>query len=268
MIIFIYGLDSYRRRQKLKEIADKYAESHLNGRFDFSENKEEELLQFKEFVSGGSLFKGVKFAVLEGVFGGFKDCELEIADILKRNVENKDVVLAVYEEKSPPKKFGFLLEKPVLSQEFEILEGGRAEFFIKKEADKRGLKINKSAVVFLAEIFKGDGWGLINEFDKISALGRKNLDAAFLKNFVDYPRPLESREFFWQIGGLASQSIGRTLAGLEILFSRGEEPAKIFNILAASKRNNPQVVKKFADCDAAIKSGKNDYEEALLDMAL
>ena len=62
--------------------------------------------------------------------------------------------------------------------------------------------------------------------------------------------------------------MSRRLVDLEILFGHQEEPVKIFNILATSYLNTVFSLQKLADYDAAIKSGKLDYEEALVDLAL
>ncbi len=240
------------------------------GDFDLgSKDAEEEFLRLKEFASNVSLFEDVKLAVLENAFGDFfKENQPALTGFLKNNLKNKDLTLVVCAEKNPPKNLNFLLKKPALAQEFNNLEGERLKFFIGKEAEKRGLNLSPAAVVFLAEVFSGDIWALVNEMEKLSLFNSKNFDAVRLRELVAYYKPLDSGEFFSQLSGVSSGRFYGRIANLEFLLSRGEEPAKIFNILAASFRNSSETVKKFADYDAAIKSGKTDYEEALIDMAL
>ncbi len=271
MIICLYGSDSYRRRQKLKEIIDKYRQKHMTfGDFDLGGNDaEEEFLRLKEFALNVSLFEDVKLAVLENAFGDFfRENQLALTDFLKNNLKNQDLTLVICAEKTPPKNLSFLLKKPALTQEFDGLKGEQLKFFIGKEAEKRGLNLSPAAVVFLAEIFGGDTWALVNEMEKLSLFNSRNFDAVRLKELVAYYKPLNGGEFFSRLSGVSSGHFYGKIANLEFLLSQGEEPAKIFNILAASSRNSPEIIKRFADYDAAIKSGKTDYEEALIDMAL
>ncbi len=58
------------------------------------------------------------------------------------------------------------------------------------------------------------------------------------------------------------------IEALEELFFAREEPAKIFNILASRNYLSPEMLKKLADYDVAVKSGKMDYDEVLVDLAL
>ncbi len=58
------------------------------------------------------------------------------------------------------------------------------------------------------------------------------------------------------------------ITALERLFIGQEEPVKIFNILASQNRLPIGLIQKLADYDAMVKSGRIDYEEVLLDLAL
>lgn len=232
-------------------------------------NAEEEFSRLKEFASNVSIFEDVKLGILENAFGDFfKENQSALTGFLKNNLKNQDLTLVVCAEKTPPKNLSFLLKKPALAQEFKNLEGDQLKFFIKKEAGKLELDLAPSAIAFLAEVFGGNIWALINELEKLSLLDSKFFDAGRLKELSVYYKPLDSGEFFSQLSGISSGVFRRKIANLEFLFSQGEEPAKIFNILAASPRNGAETVRKFADYDVAIKSGKLDYEEALVDMAL
>lgn len=268
MIIFLYGSDSYRRQKKLKEIIGKYEQKHLSRQyFDFDSlpaqagKSPEEFLKLKEFFSNRSIFEEVKLGILSNVFEGdfLEDNESEFINILKANLENKDLTLIISSKKTPLKKFDFLLKEPVLFQEFNDLKGSELVFFIKKETAARDLKLTPAAINFLADFFQGDNWALINELEKLSLFNRKDFDISDLKRKITYYKPMEFNRFFYALNNLS-------LVNLEILFSQQEEPAKIFNFLASAAKG--QAIKKFADYDAAIKSGKMDYEEALVDLVL
>lgn len=263
MIIFLYGSDSYQRRKKLKEIVNKYGQKHLSCQyFDFDSKSPEEFLKLKEFVSHNSIFEETKLGVLPNVFEGdfLENNESAFIELLKENIKNKDLTLLISSQKTPLKKFNFLLKEPVLFQEFGDMKRNEFFYFIKKESEIRDLKLTSEAIDFLADIFQGDNWALINELEKLSLFNLKNFDASDLKRKIFYYKPMEFPRFFHALNNLS-------LVNLEILFSKQEEPAKIFNFLSSAANSGKKAI-KFADYDEAIKSGKIDYEEALVDLVL
>ncbi len=271
MILFLYGPDSFRKREKIKEIITKYEKNHQSvGFFDFKiKNIDEEFNRLFEFSASHSLFENVKLAVAEDIIENFgKENQKPFINFLKANLENQELTILISENKAPLKAFDFLLKKPVLFQEFKNLSANQLEFFIKKEAEKRGLKLTADAIAFLADNFNEDAWGLINEIEKLSLFNDKNFNGSRLKEIIDYNKPTSSNDFFKKINALLfSRSFEEKLVNLEILLGR-DEPAKIFNFLASFSSNPPDLIKKFADYDIAVKSGKMDYEEVLLDIVL
>jgi DNA polymerase III delta subunit len=271
MIIFLYGPDSYRRREKLKEIVAQYRKDHQSvGFFDFkTKDSDDEFDKLREFCASHSLFENVKLAVVENILADFavsddKKNQKSATVFLKSNLENKELTVLISESKAPPQAFDLLLKKPVLSQEFKHFSADQFEFFIKKEAEMRGLKLTADALTFLAENFKEDSWGVINELEKLSLFNEKNFNSRRLREVVDYNRPIHSNEFFNQIKNLLwSRSFEQRLVNLEFLL-HGSEPAKIFNFLASFSTNSLELTRKFADYDIAVKSGKMEYEEALM----
>ena len=64
---------------------------------------------------------------------------------------------------------------------------------------------------------------------------------------------------------MAHGDLQTKISTLERLLAEKGDGAKIFNVLAYQKKEH---IVQFADYDVAIKSGKIDYEEALLDFVL
>ena len=273
MIIFLYGPDSYCRRKKLNEILDQYKKKHMAlniGKFDFAENNgDDEFLRLQEFSLADSLFESEKLAVIEDIFEWVsKENQKKTAEFLKLNLEDKKTTFIILSNKAPIKTFDFLLKKPSLAQEFENFKGDKLEFFIKKKSEERGINLEPRAILFLADVFIGDSWGLINELDKFSLLDKKSFSADDLKKIIDYYKPISSSDFFIKIKNFSfSRSLAQKLENLEFLLEN-EDPAKIFNFLSSFSSNQPALIKKFADYDVAVKSGKMEYEEILLDLAL
>lgn len=286
MIIFLYGPDSYRRRQKVKELVDDYRRKDKAfdlEYFDFSfQNKNgensNEFLRLREFVATPSLFRENKFGVVENIFFKISAYSVsrrkELKNFLKAQMSPQDLVLIISEDSKPPADFNFLIDGKALpselkSQEFKNLEGGKLEYFIRREAKMRGVNFAPKAVDFLAESFEGDAWGLINELDKLSLLKIDVVDADKIKETSDYVQPSSewNRIFYSIMDIVGNQPLSRKLRNLEILFCRQEEPAKIFNVLA-SHIQSIKLAQKIADYDPLIKFGRLDYEEALLDLVI
>ena len=240
------------------------------GKFDFAENNgDDEFLRLQEFSLADSLFESEKLAVIEDIFEWVsKENQKKTAEFLKLNLEDKKTTFIILSNKAPIKAFDFLLKKPSLAQEFENFKDDKLEFFIKKKSEERGINLEPRAILFLADVFIGDSWGLINELDKFSLLDKKSFSADDLKKIIDYYKPISSSDFFIKIKNFSfSRSLAQKLENLEFLLEN-EDPAKIFNFLSSFSSNQPALIKKFADYDVAVKSGKMEYEEILLDLAL
>ena len=67
------------------------------------------------------------------------------------------------------------------------------------------------------------------------------------------------------INGLKNFDIKNRLYAFEMMLAANDPPAKIFNILASQwQEKTPHM----AEYDLAVKSGKVDYEEALVDLLI
>ncbi len=258
MVIFLYGEDSYRRLQKQKEIFEAYHKKYGNLSYDkFDLIEDNDTNKLKEFVSNRSMFDKVKLAVVDNVF---KTSDKKVVKtMLKENLENKDVLFLVNGDKKPAAEFRFLTENPVQSQEFSLLEGVKLNSFINKESLSRGFKLSPETTSSLREFFKNDSWGLITELDKIALMKNKNFDN---DSYSD-------RNYFELIGALKNKrNMSQSLIALEVMLSeRHDDAARIFNSLSYFLRDR-ESTELFADYDVSVKSGRFDYEEALLDFVI
>lgn len=256
MFIILYGPDSWRRKEKKEEIIAEFKKKHFEssiGFFDFLEEKD--IQNFFNFVDNQSIFEPTKLAILENVFVR-DDLVFQIKSLSKQ----KTVILISSNEK-PKKEWSFLLRSPNQSQEFNFLKGKNWENFVRKQADKMAIKLSLSVLNFFVQHFEGDSWRLMTEFQKLSNLPKKNIEKEDLENLS-----LEATPVFWDLmTKLKSLKIEERLVALERLFSTNEPPAKIFNIVFSFWQER---IPRFAEYDLAIKSGKMDYEEALLDLVL
>jgi DNA polymerase III delta subunit len=258
MLIFLYGPDDYRRLQKKRDVIAEFRKKRSDlglGVFDMTAKDWRD--GFDEFSRSQSLFESAKLAVLENAF------EMEakpLAAFLKPFADDKSITLLLSEREKPVKALGLLLEKPTIAQKFENLEGADLIAFIATEVKKNGAKIMPSAAQFLATVYAGNSWGLATELQKLSAF-RSTIERKDLDEF-----DLEAAPNYWMLlNGLKSYDARTRLSTLEKLLAMNDPAAKIFNILASQWKEKTA---EMAEFDFAVKSGKLEYEEALLDAVL
>lgn len=274
MLIFLYGPDDYRRAQKKRELIAEFHKKRSDlGLRTFDLAAKDWRDGFDEFSRSGSLFESAKLAIFENAFDELEAAAL--AKILKPFVDDKSISIMLSEHDKPVKALAFLLDKPTISQKFENLEGVEWAAFVAGEAKKAGVKLTPAAAQFLAEVYQGNSWALATELAKLAsyksgetggaggaagsaaaAIDKKDLDAF----------DLEAAPNYWAlINGLKSYDIRARLTTLERMLAMNDAPAKIFNILASQmKEKTPQM----AEFDFMIKSGKLEYEEALVDLLI
>ncbi len=267
MITFLYGLDSYRRLFKLNELVAAFHLKHPNAAFrifDFEENSEL-WPEFRNFALQSSFFDEYKLGVLKGVFG-LGDGK-GIIDFLKKLADSDRSFIYIAEEKKPAQKFDFLLDKPILNQQFGVLTKKDLPAFIKKEAEKLNLSLESGVETRLVNYFaetSSDSWRIVRELEKISLAGLP-LPVSWEKLNNILPQTFKEADFVLT-RKIAGSNLKSRLKALEILLIGKEEPAHIFNSLAYGVYGSDII--RLADYDISIKSGGLDYDEALLDFVL
>jgi DNA polymerase III delta subunit len=268
MIIFLYGPDDYRRQLKKVELIGEFTKKRSTTGLDFfnleNGSVSEELTAF---LANQSIFETSKLAVIENAF---EVPAPKLAKLLKPLLDIKNVTLLITEKDKPVKALAFLLEKPAIAQKFEALSGVEWTTFIKTEAKKLGVKFTDAAVQFLADVYQGNSWGVITELQKLASFaGGTGTGAA---NTVPIDKKdlnvfdLEIAPNYWGLmNGLKSYDLKNRLYAFESMLALGDPAAKIFNILASQwQEKTPHM----AEYDLAVKSGKVDYEEALVDLLI
>ncbi len=283
MIIFLYGSDDYRLEMRKRAIIAEFVKRRSAsgvGRFDLEEK--DEFTHLEEFAKNQSMFDPMKLAVVTGLFDG----EPEGADaLLKSFLERKEITFLVTERKKAAETFAFLMKKPlpamparhtrqgeaggrgkarqagVLVEQFEALKGAEWQRFAAAEAKARGITFAPDAFAFLCDAYEGESWRLVTELEKLQWLGKKKVTKEDLES-----SGLELAPNFWNtLQALARGGVAERLGALAALLAGSEPTAKTFNILAYQ---SAEITNACAGYDLAVKSGKFDYEEALLDFVI
>lgn len=261
MVITLYGSDSYRRQKKLHEIISRYKEKRLSLDFEEVDAEEEDALERAlEFWSTPSLFQDTKLLVVKQPFAAAGGSDFK--KFVKNAAYKKDATLVLSDTTDRIRQeFSFLKEEPNLVQEFPQLEGAAFTAFIREEIRVRGFLIERDALEYLSRVFHGDSWGVVEELSKLSLLEIFPLTLALLKQ----SGVREESDFFSCISGWFRKRLAERLYSLEELFNYKTEPAQIFNVLAYQDRGE---LRRFADFDVEVKSGRLEYEEVLIELAL
>lgn len=263
MIIFLYGPDEYRRQQKKKSIIVEFRKKHGGlGIESFDLADKEQPMRFADFSRSQSLFEPEKLAILENLY---EEGDKEFGAVLKQAAKQENLTTLISEKAKADENFSFLGGKSatIRGQKFDYLKGKEWEAFAAKEADTQGLKLSPPALRFLAQAYERNTWGLVTELQKISLLAAtpQSIDERQLASLG-----VEVAPDFWKtINGVKNCQLDVRLESLETLFSANEPLPKIFNMLLYQW---PEKLERLAQYDLLIKSGKLDYEEALVDAVL
>lgn len=262
MIVFLYGPDDYRRAEKKRSVIAEFVKKRGDlelATFDLEEKTSYETLA--DFLRTQSLFESAKLAVLENAF------ELpapQLSKLLKPFLNEKNTTVLIVEKDKPVKALAFLIDKPSISQKFEALMGAEWVDFVNAVAKGKGAKLSAPAARFLANVYQGNSWGLVTELEKLAGLKKGNGGGAIIERADLDQFDLEVAPNYWGLmNGLKSYNLKNRLYALETMLALSDPPAKIFNILASQwAEKTPHM----AEYDLAVKSGKVDYEEALVDL--
>ncbi|MBI5220451.1 MAG: hypothetical protein HY978_01280 [Candidatus Liptonbacteria bacterium] len=261
MIIFLSGPDAYRRSAARDRILTDLQAGHPSASAVSFDGSEDPVAagEFLGFIRGQSLFAAPRIAAAANCLA---DLDARGAAQLKILAEQTKTHIVLTEAALPKgKPWAFLSQPPVRSDHFEFLKGSPWRAFVRSELLARGLHPADAAVELLARTHQNDTWRLATELDKLANLGRKNLTVADLQEMG-----VEETGDFWQLlTGLHAPALRVRLAALEQMFAQNEPAARLFYIASAK---GGEKTPRFAAYDLAIKSGKLDYEEALVDLVM
>ncbi len=176
MIIFLYGEDSFRSRQKLSELKNKFSREvdKTGGSLSALDGSIATLEKINEAVSPSSFFSKKRMIAIENIFSN-KSQPLfnQLAEFLKKEKGKENIVVfrdsVSGSEKFPKYKAELfsLLVKQKYAQEFKLLSNTEAVKWAKKETEARGGKISASAATELVSFLGSDLWLVSGEIDKL-----------------------------------------------------------------------------------------------------
>ncbi|OGY49470.1 MAG: DNA polymerase III subunit delta [Candidatus Buchananbacteria bacterium RIFCSPHIGHO2_02_FULL_45_11b] len=254
MIIFLHGPDTFRSRQKLKELKEKFLKdvdpAGLN--LESLNGAELEIPDFERAVSTLPFLAKKRLVIIEDLISKNKGQKIqkEVAEILEKH-KSEEVIIIFWEgadfsgkaKKARGKKPAAprihvllpLLLKEKYAQEFKLLDQGNVYRFAAEEFKKRGAKIQNSALKLLCDLAGSDLWRLTGEINKLSAFARgQEITPADIANLVE--TKLEE-DVFKLTGALGQKNKNASLKLIAELLLAKSSATELLGMIAWQFRN-------------------------------
>lgn len=232
MIIFLYGEDTYRMKEKLKEVIERHKKIHKSG---LNLKYFDDFTNLKDGIRQTSMFKEKKLAVVTNVFAS-PDFKEEFFQNKKEFLDSEDIIL-IYEEENFNKNnslFKFL-KKNAKSQEFKFLTGQGLKAWIKKEFDRYETKIDSGVLEKLIEYIGNDLWQMSNEIRKLASFrNNKTVKAEDIELLV---KSKIETDIFKTIDAIADKNKKQALNLLHKHLEKGDSPLYLLSMINYQFRN-------------------------------
>ncbi len=249
MIIFLYGQDTYRMREKLNEVVESYKKIHKSGLnlryFDCSEKTAEDTFNnLKDEIRQASMFEEKKLAV---VINPFLDSEFKEKFLKERKdlLKSEDIIL-LYEEGKIAKNdslFKFFI-KDTKSQEFQILSGQKLKNWVRRRFERYETKIESDALEMLIEHVGSDLWRMNNEIKKL--VSYKNNTTVKKEDIKLLTRSKIETDIFKTIDAISQKNKKQALNLLHKHLEKGDSPLYLLSMINFQFRNL-LIVKDFVE---------------------
>ncbi|MGC9048751.1 MAG: DNA polymerase III subunit delta [Patescibacteria group bacterium] len=244
MVIFLYGPDTYRSRQKLKELKRKFIQKRDKQGLNIVNLAADDLNidLFRRSVLSAGLFTGRRLIIIENFFQKKKEDKnliQEIVNYLKRIRKDEDNVIIFWDGEIIEsdlsielKEIFDLLISQKYCQEFPLLKDDELAYWIQKEVIKRGGKIQPQAVYFLVREIGPDLWRLSNEIDKLLANNRI-IATEDIKSLIHFR--LEEN-IWWLVDAIGEKNKKRALKLLSDQIKLGLPWGELFGMIVRQYR--------------------------------
>ncbi len=236
MIIFIYGEDSYRSKDKLDEIVSHYKEVRKSGlNLIYLDAKETDFSDFYNNFKVSPMFAETKLVILKNVFLS-KEFQEDFSKQLKHLQELKDVII-IYENDVVDQRLKLfkVLLKECKCQEFKLLDTKGLKIWAQKEIESQNGKINNDALDLLLNYVGNNLWQLSNEIKKL--VNFKNSSVVKKEDVELLIKPKIEIDIFKTIDALAEKNKKQALNLLHKHLNGDDNPLYILSMIGYQFRN-------------------------------
>jgi len=267
MLVFLFGKDTFRSRQKLGEILQRYNQLPKTKRnLRFLDCTEASLEDVQKELTTSSLFQEKKLLVLKNVFQN-KDIADALFEQSEALAKNSDTVLFFEEGEVLSHPLFLFLQKHAKSQEFKPLERASTLAWAEKEFREYSKTIERDALSLLVGNTGNNLWRLSQEILKLAAFvgTRTSVRKEDVKNLL---RLSLEADIFATLQAIALQDRAKALELLSLHIKQGDEPLRILSMIAMQLRRSSsakleQSFEKVFETDKNIKTGRMKPASAL-----
>ena len=236
MIYFIYGQDSYRAKEKLQEMIDKYKSLHKSGLSLVQINAKEK--SFKDLFDNFkivSMFNEKKLIILKDVFLNQKFGEDFLKEI-KIFKDSKDIIVVFEKDEVDQRtKLFKTLIKDAKCQEFSFLDSRGLKIWFREKSEKYKLKIDPIAEATLLSYVGNDLWQLENEIKKLANFKPGKLIKK--EDIILQVRPKTENNIFKTINSISEKDKKQALYFLHKHLDNGDNSLYLLSMIAYQFRN-------------------------------
>jgi len=225
MLTLINGQDSYRSREKTRELAAKHS-----GKISFLDEKDG-IEGIKKETLQESIFKEKKMIVLNNLWSLIQESPEK--GFLLEKIKNSEEITFVFREEKIDKKGESFFGKNGKVFVFEPLKGRETERWIGGKIKAKGGTIEEEALSLLAESVGNDLWMAANEISKLLAY-KKNIKKG---DVILLTSPKIEGDIFRAVDFLASKN---RKAALDVFYKhikRGDNILYLIAMVAFQFRN-------------------------------
>ena len=240
MLIFLYGSDTFRAKEKLDELKKRFLEKNNGNSFLISEidGAEFNIAEFRNKVLSSGFFAEKKMVILKNFLSAKNKQDAEVLEIIKK-VSEENILIAWERgdeagfEKSELFKF---LAGQKFTFKFNALSGNDLIKWIRERAKMYGAEIDNEAILEICDILGGDLCKIDLELQKICAFAGPGgkINAGTVAKLLS--KEAEDNIFKF-IDALAAKNKRMAMLSLEEELRAGVSELQILGIVAGQIRN-------------------------------
>ena len=240
MILFLYGADTFRSRQQLKKMVEKFKadrdpQGYNTTVLNCADTKNTDGQILEQFVAIPFLAEK-RMLVLENLLSatGRGDLQEEILKRIKEKKNNDSTVLLFWEGEGVPKtkvskELFEILKKEKFAQEFALLAGVKLVEWVESEYASRGGKISRYAAQYLAQNIGGDMWRLNSVIDQLVAY--KNGSEIELTDTHLFLEEKIDDNIFNLVDAIVAGQQKKSFEMIQEQYRKGEDAGYVFSML-------------------------------------
>lgn len=239
MILFLHGEDTYRMKEKLREIVEKYKKANKSCLnlifFDGQKRAEDVFKSLKDGMRQTSIFEEKKLIIVSNVLEN-TDFKQEFLDNSEEFLNSKNITI-FFQENTFNKNnalFNFL-KKNAKNQEFPLLNGQKLKNWARNEFENQGAKIDNLSLSLLLDYVGPNLWRLSNEIQKLSNYKK---GCTITKEDIELQvKPNIDTDIFKTIDAIAIKRKDLALNLMQKHLGNGDSPLYLFSMINYQFRN-------------------------------